>query len=84
MAVRDEHEITYRWEDLDEVKIQQVVAAHAAAIQTGKQISGALKRDLLRRCFELARPNIVMGRTHCRIHPDSVEVVKTIMRQYYH
>lgn len=84
MAVKEEPEVVYRWEDLDEVKIQQVIAAHAAAIPTGKKLSDALKRDLLRRCFELARPKVVMGRTYCRIHPDSVETVKVIMRQYYH
>lgn len=75
-------EQTFEWQNLGECQIQQVIAAHSI-LPTSKQISNSKKEELLRRCFELAKPKIIFGDTYCRIHQDSIDVVKIIMREYY-
>lgn len=72
-------EKTLTWEELTEHEASMAVAAH-------KPIADVAKKPLssLRRLFELGRPKIVFGPgySYCRIHKDSVDVMKVITNEY--
>lgn len=69
-------EKVFTWEALSEDQVAMVIAAH--------RMLAPRKQQLLRRLFDLGRPKIVFGPQYkyCRIHHDSVEVMKIITRQY--
>lgn len=84
-------EKVYRWPqgagdepELDGQQMAMVINAHEQ-LPTTKKLTVREKKDLLRRCFDLGKPNIVMGpeNAYCRIHHDSVKVMRVIINQYY-
>lgn len=74
-------ETTLEWHQLTPHQVAQCIAAHMPITQFVRGSSDH-KKQLLQRLFELGRPKIVFGETYCRIHPDSVDVMKVITRQY--
>jgi hypothetical protein len=66
----------FTWEALSDDQVAMVIAAHRKLAPRNQ--------PLLRRLFDLGRPKIVFGPQYdyCRIHHDSVEVMKVITRQY--
>jgi hypothetical protein len=69
-------EKVFTWEALSQDQVAMVIAAHSKIAPR--------KKELLRRLFDLGRPKIVFGPQYkyCRIHHDSVEVMKIITKQY--
>lgn len=79
-----EGEQVYRWEELSEQQVRIVVAIHAHGFASQGLPMPKSKLGTLARLFELGRPKIVFGPGHkyCRIHQDSVDVMKVITREY--
>lgn len=72
-----ENETTFEWNELTEGQQQTVVIVHANA-------SFRFNKDQLKKIFDVARPKIVFGEgfKYCRIHADSADVVKLLIREY--
>lgn len=69
-------EETRRWEDLSESEQIVVITVHAAGIEDN------IAR--LKEILDVAKPMIVVGKNweYCRIHDESVPVVKLLIREY--
>ncbi|HEY3406446.1 MAG TPA: hypothetical protein VGK59_23825 [Ohtaekwangia sp.] len=69
-------EKVYKWYELSADRQQVVALVHAKAFKCSPKKMLTL--------FEIGRPTIVFGPQHnyCRIHPESVDVMKVITKQY--
>lgn len=74
-----------KWSELTDFELKACLAAHCTPL--GLSWRNSTHVATLRRLFDLARPKIVLvyldGKLEsCRIHEDSANVVKVIVREY--
>ena len=69
-------EIVYRWEELNEGQQHTVALVHATLLKS--------TNEKVLRLFNLGHPMIIFAPDHsyCRIHHDSVGVMKVIITNY--
>jgi hypothetical protein len=67
------------WDDLESADQVMVITAYCQLLKTEKS-------DIMLRIFNLGNPKIVIGQNgenaYCRVHKDSVDIIKLLIRQY--